>query len=333
MAEDVRIAAATRIGAHARQYGLGEVLVVLHGGEPLLAGANVVSGLARDIRAAVPASCSVRLGMQTNGTLLDEATLGALAGIGITISISLDGDAEAHDRRRRFINGTGSHAQASQAISLLAGHYREAFGGLLATIDLRQDPVSCYEALLSYQPPSIDFILPHACWSDPPGNTGYGRWLVRAFDRWYDAPVREVRVRLFDEILHLVLGGRSRTDQVGLSPAVAVVIETDGAIEQIDSLKSTYEGAAATPWNVLTDSLDVALRYPGFVARQIGVAALSETCLRCPVHRICGGGHYAHRYRDPDGFRNPSVYCEDLRHLIGHVSMRVRRDLDQRGAP
>jgi uncharacterized protein len=57
------------------------------------------------------------------------------------------------------------------------------------------------------------------------------------------------------------------------------------------------------------------------------VAALSATCLACPVHRICGAGLYPHRYRPGTGFLNPSVYCTDLRRLIEHIRDRVHADL------
>jgi uncharacterized protein len=125
----------------------------------------------------------------------------------------------------------------------------------------------------------------------------------------------------------LILGGQSRSEQVGLSPVAVVVIETDGAVEQVDSLKSTYAGACDAGRNVLADELDSALSHPGVVARQIGREALCQTCLDCPVHRICGGGRYAHRYRAGSGFRNPSVYYDDLSLLIGHIRRRVVADL------
>ncbi|WP_433725670.1 hypothetical protein ACQP0C_31010 [Nocardia sp. CA-129566] len=37
---------------------------------------------------------------------------------------------------------------------------------------------------------------------------------------------------------------------------------------------------------------------------------------------------YAHRYRECDRFRNPSVYCADLKKLIYHIESRVRADID-----
>jgi uncharacterized protein len=130
-------------------------------------------------------------------------------------------------------------------------------------------------------------------------------------------------------VLALILGGTSRSEQVGLSPVAVVVVETDGAIEQVDSLKSAYPGACDTGLNVLTDSLDAALGHPGVVARQIGTAALSATCLSCPSRDICGGGHYAHRYRAGRGFRNASVYCADMLELIRHIRTCVIADLER----
>jgi uncharacterized protein len=63
------------------------------------------------------------------------------------------------------------------------------------------------------------------------------------------------------------------------------------------------------------------------VARQLGVEALSAQCLACPVMEICGGGLYPHRYLAGEGFRHPSVYCDDLLTLISHVRDRVFADL------
>jgi uncharacterized protein len=212
--------------------------------------------------------------------------------------------------------------------------YRSAFSGLLCTIDPMTDPVHTYESLLPYRPPAVDFLLPHANWAAPPAYPGrYGDWLIAVFDRWYGAGGTEVRIRLFGEILQLVLGGASRSEHVGLSPAGMLVVESDGAVELVDSLKSTYPGAAATGLTVFADPFDAALTHPGVVARQIGLAALSDECRSCPIGRMCGGGHYAHRYRPGSGFRHPSVYSADLRKLFRHVSERLSSDLVIAGAP
>jgi uncharacterized protein len=207
------------------------------------------------------------------------------------------------------------------------------YSGLLCVVDLRADPITTYDSLLEFAPPIIDFLLPHGNWSDPPpgwsdsARTPYAEWLIAIFDRWYSAPSRETRIRLFEEIIHLLLGGKSATEAVGLTPTSLVVIETDGSIEQADALKSAYDGAAATGLHIARDSFDSALRLPQIAAMQLGLSALSEVCLECSIRQICGGGLYAHRYRAGSGFRNPSVYCRDLFALITHIQTRLAGDL------
>jgi uncharacterized protein len=50
--------------------------------------------------------------------------------------------------------------------------------------------------------------------------------------------------------MQLVPGGAADTEVVGLGPARMVVIETDGSIEQADTLKAAYDGAPATGLHV-----------------------------------------------------------------------------------
>ncbi|MDI6098869.1 FxsB family radical SAM/SPASM domain protein [Actinoplanes sp. NEAU-A12] len=330
MAPQTWRAAFARIADHVRLHRLGDVSIVLHGGEPLLAGPRMLSALIRDLRSELDGLCRVQIGMQTNGLLLDGPVLDLLHAEHVRIGVSLDGSAADHDRRRRRRDGTGSASGVHAALTRLgSAAYRSSYAGVLCTVDPRTDPVATYEALLAYAPPAIDLLLPHANWSVPPTGpvAGYGDWLIAMFDRWYDAEHCETSVRLFEEAMSLVLGGASRSEQLGTSPAAFAVIESDGAIEQVDALKSAYPGACATGRHVDTDSFDDVLTHPGIVARQIGVSALSEICRKCPVNNVCGGGHYAHRYRAGSGFRNPSVYCVALQRFIGHVRRRVASGL------
>ena len=325
---DTAIAAkvADRIGEHARAHDLPGVEVILHGGEPLLAGAGWLTELARMLRARVPAQ--VNIGVQTNGTLLRPRMLQTLKQLGIGIGVSLDGDAEATGRHRLYPSGRNSFDAVADGLRLLGSPgFREIYSGILCTIDVQNDPVATYEALLEFRPPAVDLLLPHANWSCPPPGSGYADWLIAVFERWYSAPEQETRIRLFAELIQLVLGNPGAVEGLGLGPSTLIVIDTDGSIKQLDSLSSAYEGAAETGLHVSTDAFDAALGHPTTVARQIGVDALSAQCQQCPVRRVCGGGLYPHRYRSGAGFRHPSVYCADLMKLITHVSGRVLGDV------
>jgi uncharacterized protein len=327
-------ATAERMAAHAAAHDLKSMRMVLHGGEPLLAGAARLRALLDDSRAAFSAACRLHFQVQTNGMLLTEPMLDLFLEYDVRVGVSLDGTAADNDRRRRRADGRGSFDAVDHGLRLLTSpRYAGAFAGLLSIVDPSTDPIACYETLLGYGPPAIDLLLPHANWSSPPDRpaTGsphpYADWLIAIFDRWYDAPRQETSIRLFEDVMALILGGSGRSEQVGLSPVAVVVVESDGAIELVDSLKSAYPGACETGLTVFEDAFDDALDHPGVVVRQIGVDALSDTCRSCALHPVCGGGHYVHRYRSPDGFRNPSVYCPDLMALIRHVSRRMRDDL------
>jgi uncharacterized protein len=328
MSREVAEKAIARIAEHTKKHDLASVDVIIHGGEPLLAGAKWLSDLVQGLRARVPAQVNVT--MQTNGTLLTRLMLETLKGLRVQIGVSLDGDAEATERHRRYANGHNSFDAVADGLCLLQSqNFRECYGGILCTIDTSNDPVSTYEALLKFSPPALDFLLPHANWSCPPPGTGYADWLISVFDRWYAAPRQETRIRLFSELVQLVLGHQGAVEGLGLMPSTVVVVDTDGSIKQLDSLSSTYPGAADTGLHVTSSGFDQALDHPTTVARQIGVAALSEQCQACQVLEICGGGLYPHRYRRGAGFRNPSVYCGELFQLISYVRDRVITDVSR----
>jgi uncharacterized protein len=336
MPADIVDQVARRIGEHARTHQTANISLILHGGEPLLAGHELIWNLVTATRKAAGPEIRVNVGVQTNAVGLDEPYLELFAELGVRVGVSLDGGAEAHDRHRRFASGRGSYAAVSSALQRLRqDQFRHVFSGLLCTIDLRNDPIATYEALAEFEPPRIDFLLPHGTWSAPPPgrlpdptHAPYGDWLITIFDHWYSAP--RIDIRLFGEIMRLILARESSSEAVGLSPARMVVIETDGSIEQVDTLKVTYQGASATGLNVTRDPLDAALLTPGVAARQIGAMALSAQCRACPIHQVCGGGMYAHRYRSGTGFANPSVYCPDLMRLINHIRDVIHDDIDAR---
>jgi uncharacterized protein len=185
MSEAVRAASAQRIAAHAAKHNIAEVAVILHGGEPLLAGAGTLAEIACSIRAAMPAGTTARISMQTNGTLLTQAALGTLAEAGIRIGVSLDGTDATNDAHRRYAHGRGSAGRIRAGLALLGSdRYRPLFAGLLCVIDSDTDPVAGYEALLEHRPPLMDFLLPHANWVTPPIPGRHGDWLIKLFQRW-----------------------------------------------------------------------------------------------------------------------------------------------------
>lgn len=324
---------AWRIGEHAHAHRLESVRVVLHGGEPLLAGRARISRMASRLRSELQPSTALDLRLQTNGVLLadDETLCRLLVDEGITVGISLDGDRVANDRHRLTRNGSSTFDQVVRAAKRMAApRNRTSFAGFLCTIDLDNDPVAAYEALVDLDPPRIDFLLPHATWDNPPTRqvgldlvpAPYADWLIRVFERW-TRDGASTPIRVFDSIKSALAGHGSLTEALGTEPSDLAVVETDGTIEQADALKIAYEGAPATGLDVFNHSFDEAHAHQGFAARRVDKDGLCSSCRQCPVVEVCGGGLYAHRYSTANGFDNPSVHCADLLKLITHIDVSV----------
>lgn len=319
---------ARRLAEHASKHALDSMSVILHGGEPLLAGPARLRRVCEELTSALDGIAELDLRIHTNGVQLSPRYLDLFDEFDVKVGISLDGDRTANDRHRLFANGRSSHPLVLRAVKLLReDRYRHLDLGLLCTIDVRNDPVEVFDALAELDPPQVDFLLPHATWDEPPSRpdgspTAYADWLLAVFDRWTEQG-QTLPVRLFSSVLSTLSGGPSLTESLGLAPTDLVVIETDGQLEQVDSLKSAYEGAAATGFDVFSHSFDDVAAHPGVRARQLGLAGVSETCRACPVVRSCGGGLYTHRYRSSNGFDNPSVYCTDLSTLVRAVEERA----------
>jgi uncharacterized protein len=332
MSQETVRATARRIASHAINNHLRRITVTLHGGEPLLAGHSQLRQIVHELRAATDGMTKLDINLQTNGVLLDHECATFLLDEQIRVGISLDGGRLANDRHRRFPHGGSSYERVSAAVELMSSaRFRPIFAGILATIDPRNDPVALFRDLESMNPGRLDLLLPHATWDNPPplaqiGRTVYGDWLITLFNTWYDAPP-VIGVRLFQEIMHALLGGVSTSEAVGLTPPESIFIETDGTYELSDALKVTYPGAAAIGRNVFEHSIDAALEYSNKVSHEAEREHLSESCLSCPILIACGGGLHPHRYRSTNGFRNPSVYCHDLSALITHISQRITNDL------
>jgi uncharacterized protein len=93
---------ADRLAEQAERQGMAAPRVILHGGEPLLAGTDLIRYLTRTVRAALPRTAFL---VQTNGVLLTKDMLDVLAEEQVSVGVSLDGGRAATDRHRRYAGG------------------------------------------------------------------------------------------------------------------------------------------------------------------------------------------------------------------------------------
>lgn len=324
---------ANRIDEHVGTHKLQSVSVVFHGGEPLLAGASLLDEYATILSDNVAAE--INFAVQTNATLLTPEILDVFAKHKVKIGISLDGAKSINDQNRLYHNGASSFEDVLNAVLLIRSRpdWQSSFGGFLSVINVNNSPKEVYDFFVSIGASSIDLLLPDCHYENPPyrpsddlRSEAYGKWLACFYDIWIKG-VSDMEIRYLEEIIALCIGEHSTLEAIGAPSVDIIVIETDGAIEPVDTLKMIGRSATDIGLNVFTSSFDNALQHPAIFSRMLGSDVLCHTCQECDDLAYCGGGYVPHRYSSNNGFLNPSVYCNDIRFLVRHIQNSLRSSL------
>ena len=330
MRREVLLAVRDRLIEQAARQQIG-FAIVLHGGEPLLLSYDDLATLLRGLRASLRPDRHP-ISVQTNGALLSEKILDLFAETRVSVSVSIDGPPEANDIARLDHRGRSTFSSTMRGIRLLASHPERdfLFAGTLSVIQPSVQPEAVYDFLKDLGTPSMDFLLQDGNHSRlPPGkadfdSTEYGRWLVRLFDSYFADPA-PVPIRVFDDLIRLFLGGKSRKEGLGQDQYGILIIETGGDIRKNDTLRASHEGADRFDrcWNVADTPLAEVLSSPEYLAYTALQVPTCAQCQDCPLLSVCGGGMPLYRWDEKRGYDNPSVYCRDHALLIRYAMRRV----------
>lgn len=300
--------------------------VVLHGGEPLLLGHEKLAFLLSELRSILPVEYPFSI--QTNGIFISEEILDACSQFHTSLGVSLDGPRRIHDRHRVDHSGEGTYDKVLEGIARLRNHHDAHFlyAGLLAVIDPTSDPAEVYGFFKESAAPGVDFLYRDGNHSQLPygkasfHSTEYGRWLIRLLDLYLADPA-PIRIRVLDDMVKLVLGGSGTKEGVGASDFGIVIIDTDGSVTKNDTLKSTFKGADRfqQQWSIHTHRLTDIANSSEFATYHALQRPTAPSCLSCSELAICGGGMPVNRWRDENGYENPSIYCADQLVLISHM--------------
>jgi uncharacterized protein len=306
--------------------------VVLHGGEPFLLGAAKLSYLLKNLREVLPASYPISI--QTNGVLITRQLLDICSQYQASVAVSLDGPEQVHDKYRVNHQGTGTFQAVIRGIEALKAHPDAGFlyAGLLAVVDPLSDPDEVYQFFKTIGTPSVDFLYKDGNHDRLPlhksslVSTEYGSWMTRLL-RVYLQDDDPLPIRVLDDMLKVLLGGKVSKEGMGLTDFGIVIIDTDGTIMKNDTLKSAYNGADKfkRPINIKDPGWLEFLESEEFQAYRRMQKPTNVQCLTCRERPVCGGGMILHRWSSENGFDNPSVYCADQLYLID----QMRKELAQ----
>ncbi len=328
MPQEVVETAARRMVEQAREQGLRKIDVCFHGGEPMLAGKDWLRRSVDTFRRAGGEEIQFCYSLQTNGTLVDHAWVKLFAELEIGISLSLDGTREVNDRARVNFAGRGSYDDAVRGLRVLLDtpEGRKVFGGVLCVVDPQTDGLAIYRHFRELGVKVMDFLLPlDHNWDNPPPGLGtseatpYADYLIPIFDDWWSEDDGTVQVRYFQTILSHLFGSLRGVDSLGGHPVSFAIIDTDGSIEPLDSLRACGDGLTRVGLDVYGNRVTELYDQPIYKLALAGQEGLCEMCRICPFHDVCGGGYLPHRFRGDNLFANPTVYCRDLWKLINHI--------------
>lgn len=299
---------------------------VLHGGEPLMLGALRLREFLTLLRSVLPDSYPISL--QTNGVLITKEILDVCSEFKTSLAVSIDGPSQINDIARLDHKNQSTFDRVISGITLLENHPDSKFlyAGLLAVVDPTTDPAEVYGFFKDLNAPSVDFLYKDGNHSHLPpgkntiGSTEYGLWMSQLLDI-YLKEKSPIPIRVFDDMLKLLIGGGATKEGIGLSDFGILIFDTDGTITKNDTLKSAYEGADRfeTKWSVGETRIMDLLNSEEYQQYHELQKPTSSVCLKCPELQVCGGGMTVHRWMNCNGFDNPTVYCADQLLLISNM--------------
>lgn len=298
------------------------------GGEPTLMGVDFFRKAVNLQAAYARPGSRIANGLQTNGTLLDDAFAAFLAEYRFLVGVSLDGPAAVHDAERRTADGHGSHARALAGIECLRRNRVEF--NILTLVNSRNvsDPVALYDYLVGqgfFYHQYIECIefAPNGT-RQPFAITGpaWGDFLCRLFDHWVARDTRRVSVRLFDTVLAGIVDGAANTCTSSETCCQYFVVEHNGDVFPCDF----HVRPAWKLGTITTDSWLALQQSPAYAAFGERKRQWNATCAACPFLPFCKGDCPKNRggpdLQDPTRL---SHLCDGWRQFYRHTLPRFQK--------
>ncbi len=331
MSLDIANMAIKRAKEHCQKHNIPVFNFVLHGGEPLIAGKKFITKFVDYTKKEFSGTkTKVIVGLQTNGTLIDDEWCELFKNYNINVGISIDGIKEDNDKNRVDRKGNGTFDRIVKAVKLCQKHGVEP--GLLSVINPNTNPKDWYNMYKSLQVKAADILLLEANYDKLPpkatygpytnSETPYGDWYIDFFNIWFNDTDNFFNRHLC-QYIKSILGAEIDGDDMGEGDNTILTIESNGSYESEDALRICGDGFTHTDQNIFSCDVDEALEAKLSKTYYYSHKELNSICKRCPIRVTCGGGYMPHRFSKENGFNNPSVYCRDLLKLICHVQNKV----------
>lgn len=313
---------------YTKKNGIKEVFITFHGGEPMLLDKDDFIEIVEKIK-NINLHLDITFLLQTNGVLLDEKWGEILNKYNIFTGISIDGPKKINDYYRKKHNGKGSYDSIVRNLKLLKNNNLDIVKGVISVVNYKIPVKEFYTHIKKINRHQLNLLLPDINYSNIPNEympldnhlENSTKWLIKLYEFWkFDE--NRISIPIFEIIIRLLSGYENYGNHlIGNCENGVVVIETNGSIEVVDSLRISFNGATRGNINVIDNNIDDFCNNDLFKTYYYShTKYLPNSCEQCSVKNVCGGGFLAHRYnKKEDSYNNPSIYCSTLFQLILYI--------------
>ena len=268
------------------------VFLSFQGGEPLLAGKEFFIKAFAEIEKLNLKKSPVYIGVQTNGTLIDEEWSNIFASNGVLVGLSLDGD-DYVDGLRTYPDGKESFPEALRGYEILKRRGADINVLVVVTKRVAENVERIYEFFKKEKVKYLQYI---PCLRPFDGDDyglcldgeEYGEFLIKAFNLYAKDYFsgRYVSVRLFDNFVALAHGRRA--EQCGMNGHCThqYVIESDGEVYPCDFYCTDAYSLGNINFCDFSE-LEKETAAVEFIKESL---VKDEKCRRCNLYAMCAGG-------------------------------------------
>lgn len=314
------------------------VLFSWHGGEPTILGVDYYRRILELQRKHAPPGKEILNGIQTNGTLIDEAWCEFLAKEKFYVGLSLDGPRELHDTFRYDKNGRATHGQVVQAFKLMRRYGIHIDVLCVVNAKNARQPKAVYRFFKDLGVRFLQFLplvgrMPDGRMTpESVPAQAYGEFLNEIFDEWIRHDTDKLVVQNFDEASRPFLGVEHALCIFRKTCGDVVALEHNGDLYACDHYVNKDHLLGNIRDRTLKEMLDSKFQHNFGQAK----ANLPAYCKACEFLDLCNGGCPKDRIiNTPDGEPGLNYLCAGFKTFFGHTKPYFQQlaALQQAGMP
>ncbi len=298
-----------------------------HGGEPTLLGLDYFRRIVLLQQKHCPQGKRVANGIQTNGTLLNDAWARFLAKHRFSVGLSLDGPQKIHDLYRKTRQGLGSHDAAMRGYACLVKHQVPV--DILCVINDYNVmfPLQVYHFFTSIGIKYLSFLPLVECIQGGVSEStvhpeAFGAFLCTVFDQWLAKDIGKVKVQIFEEAARTAFGQEHSLCLFRPTCGDIPVIEHNGDVYACDHFVLPDWRVGNIQETSLAEIL-VSERLTAFGAAKR--TTLPKICLSCEVLAMCNGECPKNRFVESEGEMEKGNYlCAGYKLFFTHCAPFVQ---------